>query len=125
MRDLTVEGLEHIPATGPALIVSNHPTGIADGVAVHDAVRTRRQDAIFFANADALRVSCNTAFAKLGVGLSERTLADQASKFGFGSKPDSDISMATSKFPTKLNDAQAKYIGVSQAGPFKPDHYRY
>jgi adenosylhomocysteinase len=26
---------------------------------------------------------------------------------------------------TKLNDAQAKYIGVSQAGPFKPELYRY
>ncbi|MEO7787534.1 MAG: adenosylhomocysteinase, partial [Sphingomicrobium sp.] len=26
---------------------------------------------------------------------------------------------------TTLTDAQAKYIGVSQAGPFKPDHYRY
>jgi adenosylhomocysteinase len=26
---------------------------------------------------------------------------------------------------TKLNDKQAKYIGVSPEGPFKPDHYRY
>ncbi len=26
---------------------------------------------------------------------------------------------------TTLTDAQAKYIGVSQQGPFKPDHYRY
>ncbi len=26
---------------------------------------------------------------------------------------------------TKLNEKQAKYIGVSQTGPFKPDHYRY
>ena len=26
---------------------------------------------------------------------------------------------------TKLNEKQAKYIGVSQSGPFKPDHYRY
>ena len=26
---------------------------------------------------------------------------------------------------TTLTDAQAKYIGVSQTGPFKPDHYRY
>ena len=26
---------------------------------------------------------------------------------------------------TKLSDKQAKYIGVPQAGPFKPDHYRY
>ena len=26
---------------------------------------------------------------------------------------------------TVLNDQQAKYIGVPQAGPFKPEHYRY
>ncbi|KAH8240516.1 hypothetical protein KR038_001448, partial [Drosophila bunnanda] len=26
---------------------------------------------------------------------------------------------------TKLTDKQASYLGVSQAGPFKPDHYRY
>jgi adenosylhomocysteinase len=26
---------------------------------------------------------------------------------------------------TTLSDKQAAYIGVSQAGPFKPDHYRY
>ncbi|MGE7413517.1 adenosylhomocysteinase [Methylobacterium tarhaniae] len=26
---------------------------------------------------------------------------------------------------TKLRDDQAAYIGVSQSGPFKPDHYRY
>jgi adenosylhomocysteinase len=26
---------------------------------------------------------------------------------------------------TKLNKAQAKYLGISDAGPYKPDHYRY
>ncbi|HWZ64620.1 MAG TPA: adenosylhomocysteinase [Steroidobacteraceae bacterium] len=26
---------------------------------------------------------------------------------------------------SKLSDAQARYIGVDPAGPFKPDHYRY
>jgi adenosylhomocysteinase len=26
---------------------------------------------------------------------------------------------------TKLTKKQAAYLGVSQAGPFKPDHYRY
>ncbi|HEY2483018.1 MAG TPA: adenosylhomocysteinase, partial [Caulobacteraceae bacterium] len=26
---------------------------------------------------------------------------------------------------TELSPAQAEYIGVPPAGPFKPDHYRY
>lgn len=50
-------GLERLPETGPCVVVSNHPTGIADGLALYDAVRRRRRDAIFFANADALRVA--------------------------------------------------------------------
>ncbi|MFT4090307.1 MAG: 1-acyl-sn-glycerol-3-phosphate acyltransferase [Asticcacaulis sp.] len=50
-------GLARLPKTGRCVVVCNHPTGIADGVAVYDALRRIRQDAIFFANADALRVS--------------------------------------------------------------------
>jgi putative hemolysin len=59
LLDLKVStlNLERIPATGRCVIVCNHPTGIADGVAVYDAIKQRRSDAIFFANADALRVS--------------------------------------------------------------------
>jgi adenosylhomocysteinase len=26
---------------------------------------------------------------------------------------------------TTLSERQAEYLGVSPAGPFKPDHYRY
>ena len=59
LLDLKVStlNLDRIPATGRCVIVCNHPTGIADGVAVYDAIKKRRADAIFFANADALRVS--------------------------------------------------------------------
>jgi putative hemolysin len=52
-----VQGLEHVPATGRCVVVVNHPTGIADGVAVYDALKPVRPDQIYFANADALRVS--------------------------------------------------------------------
>jgi putative hemolysin len=51
-----VQGLENIPATGPLLVTSNHPTGIADGVVLYAALARRRPDVFFFANSDALRV---------------------------------------------------------------------
>jgi putative hemolysin len=54
---VSVLNLERLPATGRCIVVCNHPTGIGDGIAVYDAIRKRRSDAIFFANADALRVA--------------------------------------------------------------------
>lgn len=51
-----VAGLENLPADGRCVLVSNHPTGIGDGVAVYDAIKTRRPDVVFYANADAHRV---------------------------------------------------------------------
>ncbi|MDC7682962.1 1-acyl-sn-glycerol-3-phosphate acyltransferase [Asticcacaulis sp. BYS171W] len=55
--DTAVSHIDRIPKTGRCVVLCNHPTGIADGVAVYDALRRVRGDAIFFANADALRVS--------------------------------------------------------------------
>lgn len=49
-------GLGHIPAHGPALIVANHPTGIADGIILNGLIAATRPDAYFFANRDILRV---------------------------------------------------------------------
>lgn len=59
LLDLSVAPLflHRVPHTGRCVVVCNHPTGIADGVAVYDALKRVRDDAIFFANADALRVS--------------------------------------------------------------------
>jgi putative hemolysin len=54
---VTVTGLEHIPRTRRLIVVCNHPTGIADGVAVYDALKTVRPDLCFYANSDAHRVS--------------------------------------------------------------------
>jgi putative hemolysin len=53
---LDVRRAERLPERGRMVIVANHPTGIADGVAVYDAVKPKRPDVIFFANADAHRV---------------------------------------------------------------------
>ncbi len=49
-------GFDQIPAHGPALIVANHPTGIADGIILNSLIAQRRPDAYFFANRDILRV---------------------------------------------------------------------
>lgn len=51
-----VEGLHNLPRQGACIIIANHPTGLADGMAVFQAIRDRRRDHVFLANADALRV---------------------------------------------------------------------
>lgn len=55
-RDVTVTGLENIPRQGPALIVANHPTGIADGIMLHHALSPIRPDMFVYANSDILRI---------------------------------------------------------------------
>ncbi|MFN3664372.1 1-acyl-sn-glycerol-3-phosphate acyltransferase [Yoonia sp.] len=55
-RMVTAKGLGHLPAHGPALIVANHPTGIADGIILNHLIAQARPDAYFFANRDILRV---------------------------------------------------------------------
>lgn len=55
--NLEVEGIEHIPPEGPVIICCNHPTGIADGLAIHDVVAQVRPDPIVFVNADAIRLN--------------------------------------------------------------------
>ncbi len=51
------ENLDIVPEAGGCVVIANHPGGIADGVAVWDALREKRPDVCFFANRDALRVS--------------------------------------------------------------------
>jgi len=51
-----VRGLENIPKNGKCVIISNHPTGLADGLAVFQAIQNRRPNHLYLANADALRV---------------------------------------------------------------------
>ena len=64
---VAVQGLEHVPPKGRCVAVCNHPTGIADGIAVADAIARVRPDAIFFANADALRVNARFSEALIPV----------------------------------------------------------
>ena len=55
-QDVRVEGLHNIPRSGAALIVANHPTGIADAIVLFKALSAKRPDLYFFANSDVLRV---------------------------------------------------------------------
>jgi len=55
--NLTLNAIERMPKEGRLVVAANHPTGLADGVAVWDALRRVRRDIVFFANADALRVN--------------------------------------------------------------------
>jgi putative hemolysin len=55
--EVSATGLEHAPATGRLIVVCNHPTGIADGIAVYDKLKALRPDLCFYANSDAHRVS--------------------------------------------------------------------
>lgn len=55
--DVRVSGAERIPRSGSFILAANHPTGIADGIAVYGALRPVRPDLAIFANRDAIRVS--------------------------------------------------------------------
>ncbi len=55
--DLDVAGLDRIPPNGAVIVAANHPTGIADGVAVYDAITRVRPDIAIFTNRDALRIN--------------------------------------------------------------------
>ena len=61
--DLTVRGSERIPRVGGFVLVINHPTGVADGIALYDAIKSVRRDLAIFTNRDAIRV--NRRFADI------------------------------------------------------------
>ncbi|MFD0980769.1 1-acyl-sn-glycerol-3-phosphate acyltransferase [Tropicimonas aquimaris] len=76
-KDVQISGLEHIPANGPAMVVANHPTGIADGIIMWHAITQRRTDPFFYANSDILRVmpQMSTMIAPVEWRLEKRTHA--------------------------------------------------
>lgn len=54
--NVETRGLSHIPRQGRCILIVNHPTGIADGIALYDVVQPIRPDLCYLANADAHRV---------------------------------------------------------------------
>ena len=62
----------------------------------------------------ALRVSCNTAFANVGLTLGQEALQAQAERFGFNSNFGGDVNSATSGFPSDLDKAQLAMSSIGQ-----------
>ncbi len=60
---VSTRGLENVAATGRCVLVSNHPTGLADGSIALAALNSVRRDIEIMANADACRV--NPRFAEV------------------------------------------------------------
>ena len=64
--------------------------------------------------ADALRVSCNTAYANLGMALGQDALREQAEAFGFDKALDIPTRVAASRFPADLNEPQLAQSSIGQ-----------
>lgn len=73
-------GLNHVPRSGRCVLIANHPTGIADGIALYDVVHPRRPDLNFFANADAHRVCPGFAEVLIPVAWPPETRTLQSAK---------------------------------------------
>jgi peptidoglycan glycosyltransferase len=63
---------------------------------------------------DALRISCNTAFALLGIELGDDALREQAEAFGFNSDFTVPMTTAESVFPSDLDPAQTAQAAIGQ-----------
>lgn len=64
--------------------------------------------------ANALAMSCNTAFANLGLELGADAIAQQAKKFGFDTSFEIPLISAASHFPTNLDQAQTAMSAIGQ-----------
>ncbi len=62
----------------------------------------------------ALAISCNTAFASLGMKLGENAIAQQAAAFGFGQRIQIPLTVSPSVFPTDLTTAQVAQSSIGQ-----------
>ncbi len=62
----------------------------------------------------ALQVSCNTAFANVGLKLGADKLREQAEKYGFNDPFTGDVSSVASQFPRSLNRPQTALSAIGQ-----------
>jgi peptidoglycan glycosyltransferase len=64
--------------------------------------------------ANALKISCNTAYAGLGLKLGPAALAAQAQKFGFDSSLHIPLTVSPSTFPANANPPQTAQSAIGQ-----------
>ena len=96
--DSTVESPERLKLPGTRVFLSNSTNCGGTEITITQA----------------LKVSCNTAFANLGLEVGEDKLRDQAQLFGFDRRHLPDLGGVASQFPDKLNDAQLALSSIGQ-----------
>ena len=64
--------------------------------------------------ADAMRVSCNTTFARLGVDMGDDELVDMAEAFGFNRQPPYELGTATSAVPKSMDVPSTAQSAIGQ-----------
>ena len=64
--------------------------------------------------AEALRISCNTAFAQLGLDLGDDALREQAERFGFGAALSIPLRVTPSRFPEDPDLPQTALSAIGQ-----------
>ncbi|MCF4120469.1 penicillin-binding protein 2 [Antribacter sp. KLBMP9083] len=65
---------------------------------------------------DALRISCNTAFAQLGTTLGEDALREQAEAFGFNDTLEIPMSTTASSYEADMSPDKVAQTGIGQGG---------
>jgi peptidoglycan glycosyltransferase len=63
---------------------------------------------------EALAISCNTAFARIGLELGDDALREQAERFGFNQRLEIPLSVAPSIYPSDLNAPQTAQSAIGQ-----------
>ena len=99
--ETVVPGPAELPLQGSSAVISNQ----SGGACGPDDQTTLT---------DALRISCNTAFAAIGVSLGDDALRTQAEAFGYNAQPLPEYNAATSVFPENLDPAQTAQAAIGQ-----------
>ncbi|MFJ4712936.1 peptidoglycan D,D-transpeptidase FtsI family protein [Streptomyces sp. NPDC088785] len=63
---------------------------------------------------DALKVSCNSVFGKLGQDMGNKTMLDEAEKFGFNDQQFVPVRSNASNFDDDMNDSQVALSSIGQ-----------